>query len=832
MTDPIVDYQVLVPLNPGTGSRALLALRRSGDQRTPIVLLPIPTDVIDDTESMSRLEKETARAAILEHPGILRVYGLVETSIGLCRAAEYAHGETLRAILNRVGHIPPGIAVRLMCEVAAGVHYAHLAGNEDGSPLVHGDLRPETIMLSLDGTARVSGYGALTVAPREPTGGRRVVGRRKYVAPEQVLGGRSSMAPTTDVFLLAITLYEMITGEIPFQEMDNPEDAVLEKPLPLDRPEIPEPLRAVIAKATAKRSRERYATAIDLRLALEESMGEGLAGEEEAQNWIVSLLANDQRYAELSAAITQALEAPESVSAYVRVPSIPPQPIAPNVASADPVPAAQPVAQTAQPSTPQPEPAAQPVSQPAPAVSAPPQSVAPSSPPSPVAVVSAPPSPVVETPQAPIHTPTQTPVQSPASVPAQVQSQPPAAAAPSPEALAISRLPTQPPMSAVSAPVSQAPMPAAAPTTLTQQSSASLALFVVGGGALLVALVILAVLLAFYFGRQSSGTEMAQTPGVAAVAVSGAQAGDSAEAAGGDGVSGTHEEDAREGDHALGEEEIDLHEEELAADSKKPRKKRRLAKGKTARRAAVQDRAPARQSASQDRAVATATADRQSADAQPVTAVDSPRDEPPVEAKAISARAKATQNDEDDLEAELEAALVSGSAMERQPVSEEGRRRLEQRRHEMIAKSTEGGADAPMLKLFTIPPVTARLKGGKTLGRTPFTIPMDPGTYTVELVDKEQRINTERVIAVGGRGVSKIDITLGIGGIHVTAPDGASIIIDGRRWGVAPLTKQIELYEGRHTLRVKTDSEDWERTFDLNADDMLNFNFGSGAYVR
>ena len=830
MTDPIVDYQVLVPLNPGTGSRALLALRRSGDQRTPIVLLPIPQDVLDDPESMSRLEKETARAAILEHPGILRVYGLVETSIGLCRAAEYAHGETLRAILNRVGHMPPGIAVRLMCEVAAGVHYAHLAGNEDGSPLVHGDLRPETIMLSLDGTARVSGYGALTVAPREPTGGRRVVGRRKYVAPEQVLGGRSSMAPTTDVFLLAITLYEMITGEIPFQEMDNPEDAVLEKPLPLDRQEIPEQLRAVLAKATAKRSRERYATAIDLRLALEEAMGEGLASDEEAQNWIVALLANDQRYAELSAAITQALEAPESVSAYVRVPSIPPQPIAPNAASADPVPAAMPEAQPTPPATSPAESAATPVIQPAPVVSAPPQTVAPSSPPSVVTPVSAPPSPAAETPQAPVHTPTQTPVQSLAPVPAQVQvqSQPPvpAPAAPSPEALALSRLPTQPPMSAVSTPISQAPMPAAAQPTLSQQSNASQALLVWGGAAL----VIFVAFGAFYFGSHSRGVEPAVAPIATEAAVSGAQAGDSAETPGVDGVSGTHEGDAHPDAPALSEHEFDHHEEDLAADAKKPRKKRRLAKGKPARRAAVQERAHERQTAPQERPVATA--DRQSAAAQPAPTVDSPRDEPPVEAKATRASAQPTRNDDDDLEAELEAALVSGSAMERQPVSEEGRRRLEQRRHERIAESTEAKEDAPMLRLFTIPPVTARIKGGKTLGRTPFTIPMDPGTYTVELIDREQRVNTERVIAVGGRGVSRIDITLGIGGIHVTAPDGASIIIDGRRWGVAPITNKIELYEGRHTLRVKTDSEDWERTFDLNADDMLNFNFGSGSYVR
>lgn len=841
MTDHPADYQVLVPLNPGTGSRALLALRRAGEQRAPIVLLPIPKDVLDDSELLLRLEKETARAALLEHPCILRVYGLVETSIGLCRAVEYAHGETLRAVLNRVGHIPLSIATRLTRDVAAGVHYAHLAGNEDGSPLVHGDLRPETIMLSLDGTARVSGYGALTVAPREPLGGRRVVGRRKYVAPEQVLGGRSSMAPPTDVFLLGITLYEMLTGEIPFQQMENPEDAVLEKPLALDRGEIPESLRAVIAKATAKRSRDRFESALCLRLALEEAMGSALAGEEEVQDWIVSLLANDPRYAELSAAIAHALEAPESVAPYVRVPSIPPQPIAATSAAQPPAvdtaPSSEPTA-TALPQTLPPSPAqAQASAQAAPAVpqpSAPPQA-APQ--PLPAAVAPAP------SPQ----------VQSPPPMPAAAASMPQAmgaVSAPSAAASDLSQLPTQPPMAAMAPPSASNHLATAAglPHLTSLPAEKTLQERIAHAWPFFAAIAIVA---AFLIGQYMSAkaptaptpaalvrtdtTEMADDP--PAVSPPLAMAPD--EAAPADGVRAS--EVAAGALQAEPEQTGPAPGSERAVEPAAHQKRRAIAsaKGTAARRS--KERARERQGAPQAKMPVSPEESGEGAESDVAAGHGVESD---VEVRMPRARAGAPANravdigsaasadvEPGDLDAELEAALTSASAMERQSARSDAASRSSLRRGQEDAEATEEDEAVPRLHLFTIPQVTARIKGGKTLGRTPLKISMAPGSYTIELIDEPQRIRTERVIAVGERGVSKIDVTLGIGAILVTAPDGASIILDGRRWGVAPLSRPIELYEGRHTLRVTTETDDWERAFDLNADDMLNFNFGSGTYV-
>lgn len=841
MTDHPADYQVLVPLNPGTGSRALLALRRLGDQRTPIVLLPIPKDVLDDPELLLRLEKETARAAILDHPCILRVYGLIETSIGLCRAVEYAHGETLRAILNRVGHIPLGIATRLTSDVAAGIHYAHLAGNEDGSPLVHGDLRPETIMLSLDGTARVSGYGALSVAPREPSGGRRVVGRRKYVAPEQVLGGRASMAPPTDVFLLGITLYEMLTGEIPFQQMEDPEDAVLEKPLPLERAEIPEPLRAVLAKATAKRSRDRFESAIALRLSLEEAMGDAIASEEEVQNWIVSLLANDPRYAELSAAIAQALEAPESVAPYVRVPSVPPQPIAAQSPVERPVLPADAPSGDALP----PEPATANVEAPP---STPPATIAPQAAASPQIAPQPTPAAIAQAASTGIQAPP--PVAETAATPTPRTASTPSA--PRATADALSQMPTQPPIAAAApspvSPTSDILPPAGLPRLTPLPPEKTLKDRIAHAWPFLAAI---AVIAAFLIGQYMSAKA---PPATTPAALQGTGADERLTATPSDSPTAQ----AMSPDEPLpSDETADGSMDAAAAGSARaqpeaiperadvpapPTKRRALASTRDPAARGAKGRVQERQGPA--RADATTESEDPGADADQAdeagriderAATTRPRATRAAERRtagsdsASSARSADVNTEQDDLDAELEAALVSASAMERQSAQGDAMSRPARRQGQEDAADEDEAA--PKLHLFTIPQVTARIKGGRTLGRTPLKISMAPGSYTIELIDEPQRIRTERVIAVGERGISKIDVTLGIGAILVTAPDGASIIIDGRRWGVAPLSKPIELYEGRHTLRVTTESDDWERAFDLNADDMLNFNFGSGTYV-
>lgn len=269
-----IRYQALGPLLAGEGSRAFLGLEISdhGAAR-PVVLVWVPDEANHDPDLLAQLHRETKHAASLEHPNIIRVYGLARLNESAARVVEFADGESLRRVLEVARRLPLALSAKVVADAAMGVHYAHEAGNDDGSPLIHGDLRPETLLVSFAGACKVSGYGALGFAPRE-LGGKRVVGRRQHCAPEQVLGGREAFTRQTDVYLLGLMFYECLTGAIPFSSEPDFDQAVLTRPFPaIALPEVPQAIEAVVAKATAKRAQERYPTALAFRQAIEEAMG-------------------------------------------------------------------------------------------------------------------------------------------------------------------------------------------------------------------------------------------------------------------------------------------------------------------------------------------------------------------------------------------------------------------------------------------------------------------------------------------------------------------------------------------------------------------------------
>ncbi|RKG55361.1 PEGA domain-containing protein [Corallococcus sp. AB011P] len=277
-------YQSLGPLLAGEGSRAFLGLSlEEGATPRPVVLIWAPPEIAQNPELVARLERETNRAIVFEHPNILRVHGLEKLDGGLARVTEFADGEPLRRVLEANPRMSPAFAALVVADAAMGLHYAHVAGNDDGSPLVHGDIRPETLMVSFSGYTKVTGYGALSVAPRE-RGGKRVKNRRAYTSPEQLLGGREAVNVQSDVFLLGLTLHECLTGKMPFKESADPDKAVLNRALPPMPADVPLKLDAVVRRATTKRALERYSSALAFREALVDAIGKLPTHEEFAEH--------------------------------------------------------------------------------------------------------------------------------------------------------------------------------------------------------------------------------------------------------------------------------------------------------------------------------------------------------------------------------------------------------------------------------------------------------------------------------------------------------------------------------------------------------------------
>jgi serine/threonine-protein kinase len=284
-------FQALGPLQAGEGSRAFLGLAISAENRArPVVIIWVPEAAQQDPGLLEKIRRETEHAAKLDHPNIVTVMGFAELAEGQARVVEFADGESLRKVIEVGKQLPPRMAARVIIDACTGVHYAHIAGNDDGSPLVHGDLRPETILISFGGTTKVTGYGALAFAPRE-IAGQRVKGRRVHSAPEQIIGGREAITIPTDVYLLGLMLYEALTGVVPWADQgDFFDHAVLSLPLPPASPGlIPAALEPVLARACAKKAAERYPTPLALREAIEAAMGTEIATVEELNGYLDSL---------------------------------------------------------------------------------------------------------------------------------------------------------------------------------------------------------------------------------------------------------------------------------------------------------------------------------------------------------------------------------------------------------------------------------------------------------------------------------------------------------------------------------------------------------------
>jgi len=267
VTRIVPTYRTAGPLLAGTRSSAMLGLEEREASARPVVLVWAPPELPKDEDRFSQLQRDTRRAVTLDHPHIVKVHGLATLEQGLARVVEYVDGESLRDVLEHTGKLSPAIAGRIAVDCALGIHYAHVAGNDDGTPLVHGDLRPETVMLAFSGRAKVGGYGALAVAPKE-TNGQRVVNRRRYCAPEQIIGGRAAQTAQTDVFLLGLVLYECLTGRMPWDKETDFDQAVLNASLPLEG--LPLAVQDLVRKATAKRASDRHKTALAFRDAVDQ----------------------------------------------------------------------------------------------------------------------------------------------------------------------------------------------------------------------------------------------------------------------------------------------------------------------------------------------------------------------------------------------------------------------------------------------------------------------------------------------------------------------------------------------------------------------------------
>ncbi len=222
---------------------------------------------------------EARLCVYLNHSNIAQVMDLGEINGQYFIAMEFAHGMDLQQISRKTRKsgrlLPLPYAAKIISQIAEGLYYAHTKVDDNGKPMgiVHRDISPHNIILTFDGQPKLIDFGIAkaTVTYREEDD-KVLKGKFSYMSPEQIRG--MPIDPRTDIFALGIVLWEICTGASLYRESSEllTMEAILHKPVPKPRElrgDMPADLEAIILKALAGKTKDRFHTAFEMHQALE-----------------------------------------------------------------------------------------------------------------------------------------------------------------------------------------------------------------------------------------------------------------------------------------------------------------------------------------------------------------------------------------------------------------------------------------------------------------------------------------------------------------------------------------------------------------------------------
>jgi eukaryotic-like serine/threonine-protein kinase len=273
----LVDRYRLGDLVATGGMASVFRATDTGTGRRVVLKIPHAAK-LNDPLALDRLRHEIEIGAKLDHVGlikILRANGAGDRFVVM----EWFDGRPLRKIISEKGPLSRGRAVRIALGICNALEYVH------GRGIVHGDLKPENVMIDLADNIKLMDFGIaretrmrLWGRPRHEEAG----GTPDYASPEQIQGKRSDAR--SDIYSLGIMLFEMLTGHVPFSGLDPAiamnlrtfADAPHVSEL---NPDISPRLEAVVQRSLARGRVQRYASAQELACSLSELLAEELKGQ-------------------------------------------------------------------------------------------------------------------------------------------------------------------------------------------------------------------------------------------------------------------------------------------------------------------------------------------------------------------------------------------------------------------------------------------------------------------------------------------------------------------------------------------------------------------------
>jgi serine/threonine-protein kinase len=270
VNDPLIDaffdgrYRILRKLGAGGMANVYLAEDQELGRRVAIKILN--EKHANDGQFIERFRREAKNAAALSHPNIVSIYDRGEAEGTYYIAMEYLDGRSLKELIVSRGPAPVNVALEYTRQMLAALRFAHRHG------IVHRDIKPHNVLVDSEGRVKVTDFGIARAGASQMTEAGSIVGTAQYLSPEQARGG--VVDQRSDLYSLGVVLYELLTGETPFQG-DTPVEIAMKhlstapEPPSALRPDLPRELDMVVIRALAKDPEDRYQSAEEMDADLE-----------------------------------------------------------------------------------------------------------------------------------------------------------------------------------------------------------------------------------------------------------------------------------------------------------------------------------------------------------------------------------------------------------------------------------------------------------------------------------------------------------------------------------------------------------------------------------
>lgn len=251
-------YEILEKI--GTGGMSDVYKAKDHKLNRFVAVKVLKQEFSENTNFVSKFRSEAQSAAGLMHPNIVNVYDVGEENDIYYIVMELVEGITLKKYIEKKARLSVKEAISIAIQVSMGIEAAH------NNHIIHRDIKPQNIIISKDGKVKVTDFG-IAKAATSNTITSNVMGSVHYTSPEQARGGYSD--EKSDIYSLGITLFEMLTGRVPFNGETTVAIAIkhIQEPMPSPRdfvPEIPISVEQIVFKCTQKSPDRRYQKMADV----------------------------------------------------------------------------------------------------------------------------------------------------------------------------------------------------------------------------------------------------------------------------------------------------------------------------------------------------------------------------------------------------------------------------------------------------------------------------------------------------------------------------------------------------------------------------------------